>query len=154
MEHNTKRVVSSKSIFLCVVFTLSIVAPEAEARAFFVFGDSLVDNGNNNYLATTARADGYPYGIDSASHRASGRFSNGLNMPDLISSVFIISITSTSFHLLYFLHICFGMKLCLSIYFYLHILPLLRFGLELFLLLKILMLTSQKFHTKTKKKRY
>jgi len=64
---------------------MSIVAPQAEARAFFVFGDSLVDNGNNNYLATTARADSYPYGIDSASHRASGRFSNGLNMPDLIS---------------------------------------------------------------------
>jgi len=85
MEQNNKRVVSSKSIFLCLLFTMSIVAPQAEARAFFVFGDSLVDNGNNNYLATTARADSYPYGIDSASHRASGRFSNGLNMPDLIS---------------------------------------------------------------------
>ncbi|TKY63378.1 GDSL esterase/lipase [Spatholobus suberectus] len=85
MEENNKRVVSSKSIFLCLLITLSIVAPQAEARAFFVFGDSLVDNGNNNYLATTARADSYPYGIDSASHRASGRFSNGLNMPDLIS---------------------------------------------------------------------
>ncbi|WOK98755.1 GDSL esterase/lipase LTL1 [Canna indica] len=33
-----------------------------EARAFFVFGDSLVDCGNNNYLATSARADALPYG--------------------------------------------------------------------------------------------
>ncbi|XP_016206085.1 GDSL esterase/lipase At5g18430 [Arachis ipaensis] len=56
-----------------------------EGRAFFVFGDSLVDNGNNNYLATTARADSYPYGIDFPSHRPTGRFSNGLNIPDLIS---------------------------------------------------------------------
>ncbi|KAK8589612.1 hypothetical protein V6N12_024006 [Hibiscus sabdariffa] len=32
------------------------------ARAFFVFGDSLVDNGNNNFLVTTARADSPPYG--------------------------------------------------------------------------------------------
>ena len=55
------------------------------ARAFFVFGDSLVDNGNNNYLATTARADSPPYGIDSPTHRPSGRFSNGMNMPDIIS---------------------------------------------------------------------
>ncbi|KAG5068922.1 hypothetical protein JHK85_001299 [Glycine max] len=72
---------------LCLLITLiSIAAPQAEAaRAFFVFGDSLVDNGNNNFLATTARADSYPYGIDSASRRASGRFSNGLNIPDLIS---------------------------------------------------------------------
>ncbi|KAK9087641.1 hypothetical protein Syun_030035 [Stephania yunnanensis] len=62
------------------------VAPQAEAaRTFFVFGDSLVDNGNNNYLATTARADNYPYGIDFPTHRPTGRFSNGFNIPDLIS---------------------------------------------------------------------
>lgn len=58
---------------------------EVEARAFFVFGDSLVDNGNNNYLATTARADAPPYGIDYPTHRPTGRFSNGKNIPDLIS---------------------------------------------------------------------
>ncbi|KAD4583958.1 hypothetical protein E3N88_21559 [Mikania micrantha] len=52
--------------------------------AFFVFGDSLVDNGNNNYLATTARADSPPYGIDYPDHRPTGRFSNGLNLPDAI----------------------------------------------------------------------
>ncbi|PWA68141.1 SGNH hydrolase-type esterase domain-containing protein [Artemisia annua] len=43
-------------------------------RAFFVFGDSLVDNGNNNHLATTARADSPPYGIDYPSRRPTGRF--------------------------------------------------------------------------------
>ncbi|KMT05815.1 hypothetical protein BVRB_7g166540 [Beta vulgaris subsp. vulgaris] len=63
---------------------LGLVSPNVEAqRAFFVFGDSLVDNGNNNYLATTARADRPPYGIDSPDG-PSGRFSNGLNIPDLI----------------------------------------------------------------------
>lgn len=55
------------------------------ARAFFVFGDSLVDSGNNNYLMTTARADSPPYGLDYPTHRATGRFSNGLNVPDIIS---------------------------------------------------------------------
>lgn len=72
-------------MFGLLVFTFAIVAPLAEARAFFVFGDSLVDNGNNNYLATTARADAPPYGIDYPTHRPTGRFSNGLNIPDLIS---------------------------------------------------------------------
>ncbi|KAI9077951.1 hypothetical protein K1719_040080 [Acacia pycnantha] len=72
-------------ILMCAILSWNSVAPQAEGRAFFVFGDSLVDNGNNNYLATTARADSYPYGIDSPSHRASGRFSNGLNIPDIIS---------------------------------------------------------------------
>ncbi|KAL9248174.1 hypothetical protein vseg_021527 [Gypsophila vaccaria] len=69
-----------------VIFTVFFYIPaEAQTRAFFVFGDSLVDNGNNNYLATTARADAPPYGIDLPSHRPTGRFSNGLNMPDIIS---------------------------------------------------------------------
>ncbi|KAI4369465.1 hypothetical protein MLD38_017902 [Melastoma candidum] len=72
-----------------IVLSLLLVAmavPRTEAaRAFFVFGDSLVDNGNNNYLTTTARADAPPYGIDYPTHRATGRFSNGYNIPDLIS---------------------------------------------------------------------
>ncbi|KAJ0922720.1 putative triacylglycerol lipase [Helianthus annuus] len=56
-------------------------------RAFFVFGDSLVDNGNNNHLATSARADSPPYGIDYPTHRPTGRFSNGLNLPDAIGEL-------------------------------------------------------------------
>lgn len=69
-----------------LALALVVSSPVADAaRAFFVFGDSLVDNGNNNYLATTARADAPPYGIDYPTHRATGRFSNGLNIPDIIS---------------------------------------------------------------------
>ncbi|KAK9201153.1 hypothetical protein WN944_016354 [Citrus x changshan-huyou] len=72
---------------LGLVMALGALAPQAAeaARAFFVFGDSLVDNGNNNYLATTARADSPPYGIDYPTRRPTGRFSNGLNIPDFIS---------------------------------------------------------------------
>jgi hypothetical protein len=32
--------------------------------AIFVFGDSLVDNGNNNKLHSIAKANYMPYGID------------------------------------------------------------------------------------------
>lgn len=70
-----------------VLFFLGSFVCQAQARAFFVFGDSLVDNGNNNFLLTTARADNYPYGIDYPTRRPTGRFSNGLNIPDLISLV-------------------------------------------------------------------
>ncbi|XP_030515025.1 GDSL esterase/lipase At4g28780-like isoform X2 [Rhodamnia argentea] len=73
-------------VTLLVGILMSVTAPRAEAaRAFFVFGDSLVDSGNNNYLATTARADSPPYGIDYPTHRPTGRFSNGFNIPDIIS---------------------------------------------------------------------
>jgi len=71
---------------MLILFGIALVAGvEAKSRAFFVFGDSLVDSGNNNYLATTARADSPPYGIDYPTGKATGRFSNGLNIPDLIS---------------------------------------------------------------------
>ncbi|KAL6346170.1 hypothetical protein AAG906_027904 [Vitis piasezkii] len=70
---------------LGLVLAWALVAPQAEARAFFVFGDSLVDSGNNDYLFTTARADSPPYGIDYPTGRPTGRFSNGLNIPDILS---------------------------------------------------------------------
>ncbi|XP_058183243.1 GDSL esterase/lipase At5g33370-like [Rhododendron vialii] len=77
-----------RMISLGLILAVGLVAPQAEAaRAFFVFGDSLVDAGNNNYLATTARADSPPYGIDYPTHRPTGRFSNGLNIADLISQL-------------------------------------------------------------------
>ncbi|XP_075657185.1 GDSL esterase/lipase At5g33370-like [Castanea sativa] len=72
-------------MILGLALAIGNIVHTADARAFFVFGDSLVDNGNNNYLATTARADSPPYGIDYPTHRPTGRFSNGLNIPDLIS---------------------------------------------------------------------
>ncbi|XP_027350877.1 GDSL esterase/lipase LTL1-like [Abrus precatorius] len=84
-ENNARVFVSSIVTCLLILFTWNNVVPQVEGRAFFVFGDSLVDNGNNNYLLTTARADAYPYGIDYPTHRATGRFSNGLNIPDIIS---------------------------------------------------------------------
>ncbi|CAM0148555.1 unnamed protein product [Urochloa decumbens] len=74
----------------CLLTMVSLLLIQATCqppppRAFFVFGDSLVDSGNNNYLATTARADSPPYGLDYPTHRATGRFSNGRNVPDIIS---------------------------------------------------------------------
>ncbi|XP_075647276.1 GDSL esterase/lipase At4g28780-like [Castanea sativa] len=78
---------SPRVLMLTLTIVLVVtVAPKAEAaRAFFVFGDSLVDSGNNNYLATIARADSPPNGIDYPTHRPTGRFSNGFNLPDIIS---------------------------------------------------------------------
>jgi len=77
---------TSLVISFCVMISLlGCVYAQQQPRAFFVFGDSLVDSGNNDFLATTARADNYPYGIDYPSHRPTGRFSNGYNIPDLIS---------------------------------------------------------------------
>ncbi|XP_021809302.1 GDSL esterase/lipase At1g29670-like [Prunus avium] len=53
-------------------------------KGMFVFGSSLVDNGNNNFLPNSlARADYLPYGIDFPLG-PSGRFTNGRNVIDLL----------------------------------------------------------------------
>ncbi|KAI3431936.1 Lipase_GDSL domain-containing protein [Psidium guajava] len=49
----------------------------------FVFGSSLMDNGNNNLLGKTAKANYAPYGIDFPLG-LSGRFTNGRNVVDLL----------------------------------------------------------------------
>ncbi|XP_015057321.2 GDSL esterase/lipase At1g71691-like [Solanum pennellii] len=52
--------------------------------AMFIFGDSLIDNGNNNNLPSFAKANYYPYGID-FDGGPTGRFSNGYTMVDEIA---------------------------------------------------------------------
>ncbi|PNX82227.1 GDSL esterase/lipase, partial [Trifolium pratense] len=55
----------------------------------FVFGDSLVDNGNNNKLHSVAKANYMPYGIDFPGDHPSptGRFSNGKTLVDLLDII-------------------------------------------------------------------
>ncbi|KAL1219070.1 GDSL esterase/lipase [Cardamine amara subsp. amara] len=65
------------------------VAPSArgqQAQCYFVFGDSVFDNGNNNALNTIAKVNYLPYGID-FSQGPTGRFSNGRNIPDVIAEL-------------------------------------------------------------------
>ncbi|KAG5225747.1 GDSL esterase/lipase [Salix suchowensis] len=56
-----------------------------QVPCYFVFGDSLFDNGNNNYLSTAPKVNYLPYGIDFDTG-ASGRCSNGLNIADTIAA--------------------------------------------------------------------
>lgn len=50
--------------------------------ANFVFGDSLVDAGNNNYIVSLSKADYMPNGIDFGG--PTGRFTNGRTIVDII----------------------------------------------------------------------
>jgi hypothetical protein len=74
-----------------------LLAPQAAAGAtkplvpaMFVFGDSLVDVGNNNHLRKcndSCKANHRPYGVDYPSHSPTGRFSNGYNMADQLGTL-------------------------------------------------------------------
>ncbi|XP_071720692.1 GDSL esterase/lipase At5g45960-like [Rutidosis leptorrhynchoides] len=54
--------------------------------ALFVFGDSTVDPGNNNYIKTYMKSNFPPYGRDFIDHIPTGRFSNGRLVTDFIAS--------------------------------------------------------------------
>lgn len=60
--------------------------------AMFVFGDSLIDNGNNNNLPSLAKANYFPYGIDFAGG-PTGRFSNGYTIVDGIANLLGLPLT-------------------------------------------------------------
>jgi hypothetical protein len=61
-------------------------AGKSKISAVFVFGDSIVDPGNNNNRITEARADFPPYGQDFPGGKATGRFSNGKVPGDMLGT--------------------------------------------------------------------
>ncbi|XP_073157154.1 GDSL esterase/lipase At1g29660-like [Henckelia pumila] len=65
---------------------LQLVVAEPRVPCFFIFGDSIVDNGNNNFRQTISRADFLPYGIDFPGG-PTGRFSNGRNFADILAEL-------------------------------------------------------------------
>lgn len=64
-----------------------VVLPDnVTVPAVFMFGDSIVDTGNNNNLNTVAKSNFPPYGRDFMGGKATGRFSNGKTPADLIGT--------------------------------------------------------------------
>ncbi|KAI3954923.1 hypothetical protein MKW92_031953 [Papaver armeniacum] len=86
---------STTSIFLTIVSICTLVQliesipviklpPNIKIPAILVFGDSIVDPGNNNNMVTLAKSNYLPYGRDFQGGNPSGRFSNGKIPTDLI----------------------------------------------------------------------
>ncbi|XP_074359533.1 GDSL esterase/lipase At1g29670-like [Apium graveolens] len=74
------------SLILLIILKLQILVIRAEPQVpcYFVFGDSLVDVGNNNNLVTQAKVNYPPYGVDFRNQTPTGRFTNGENTADII----------------------------------------------------------------------
>ncbi|XVE59489.1 hypothetical protein DITRI_Ditri05aG0049900 [Diplodiscus trichospermus] len=63
--------------FILFAFMLWVANGQPAVPALFIFGDSVVDAGNNNELYTIIKADFPPYGRDFINHKPTGRFCNG-----------------------------------------------------------------------------
>ncbi|KAF5187520.1 GDSL esterase/lipase, partial [Thalictrum thalictroides] len=74
------------SLFVILLFhLLSLVNCQLpSAPALYVFGDSLVDCGNNNKLPTLARANYPPYGSNFVDG-ATGRFTDNETLADIVA---------------------------------------------------------------------
>lgn len=71
------------------IYGCAMALPKHEKiPAILVFGDSIVDSGNNNYLNTIAKANFPPYGRDLDGGVPTGRYSNGKVPSDLLAEQF------------------------------------------------------------------
>lgn len=111
------RVVTAMDVTLYLLFLLTLTTlVEAAGRgvnndnksglgASFIFGDSLVDAGNNNYLPTLSRANMKPNGIDfkASGGNPTGRFTNGRTIGDIVGTYkiqfFLLSICPSVLYL-------------------------------------------------------
>lgn len=83
----TKVIISFSFPFLYLLLLLSpCVRANPLVPALYVFGDSLLDSGNNNFLPTMAKANFFPYGSNFAGETATGRFTNGRTVADFIGT--------------------------------------------------------------------
>ncbi|XP_006344120.1 GDSL esterase/lipase At1g29670-like [Solanum tuberosum] len=71
---------------LIILNFITLVHGASKVPCYFIFGDSLLDNGNNNNLNTEAKANYPPYGIDFP-NGPTGRFTNGRNMADILGQL-------------------------------------------------------------------
>lgn len=77
-------------VMLVVILWSNGVGFAQQVPCYFIFGDSLVDNGNNNRLNSLAKANYLPYGID-FSGGPTGRFSNGKTTVDVVGEFLNLS---------------------------------------------------------------
>ncbi|XP_023738864.1 GDSL esterase/lipase At1g29670 [Lactuca sativa] len=76
------------SVLIVVTMTqlVTFVVSQPQVPCYFIFGDALVDNGNNNALPTVSKANYQPYGIDFP-QGVTGRFTNGRTIADIIGQL-------------------------------------------------------------------
>lgn len=76
----------SLSFLVCIGESAIELSENDTIPAVFVFGDSIVDTGNNNNLKTIFKVNYPPYGQDFMGGKPTGRFSNGKVPSDIIGN--------------------------------------------------------------------
>ena len=92
-------------IFFLFIFFLLHYSEAQTVPAMYVFGDSLVDVGNNNHLSLSLAKANFPHnGIDFPGRKPTGRFCNGRNAADFIGNT--INFCYTMLCVYIYIYIC------------------------------------------------
>ncbi|KAI4339390.1 hypothetical protein MLD38_024340 [Melastoma candidum] len=84
----TASILRSLLAFMSIaLFSRALCTRAHVVPALYVFGDSFVDAGNNNFLNTLAKTNFTPYGIDLYGKLPLGRATNGLTYADFIGII-------------------------------------------------------------------
>lgn len=71
--------------FAILLITNMVSVSSVASMVTFIFGDSLTEVGNNNFLQLSLARSNFPYyGIDYKDGKATGRFTNGRTIGDII----------------------------------------------------------------------
>lgn len=82
---SSKRVIVGVVLQVLTVFVWLGICSAEKISANFIFGDSLVDAGNNNYIVTLSKANYPPNGIDFG--KQTGRYTNGRTIVDILGKL-------------------------------------------------------------------
>ncbi|KAG5529691.1 hypothetical protein RHGRI_030161 [Rhododendron griersonianum] len=91
-KHNEKKIGEKKMAILRIELTILMIVgivalASSESLVTFIFGDSLTEVGNNNYMQYSLAKSNFPYyGIDYPGGQPTGRFTNGRTIGDIISA--------------------------------------------------------------------
>ncbi|CAI9270463.1 unnamed protein product [Lactuca saligna] len=73
------------SISLCYSEKTLNLLENVSIPAVITFGDSYLDQGNNNYIDTIVKANFHPYGKDFVDGKPTGRFTDGKSLADFFA---------------------------------------------------------------------
>lgn len=86
---------ASQQVTAIIFISLVVVVPSGASIVTFIFGDSLTEVGNNNYLQLSLAKSNFPYyGIDYKGGMATGRFTNGRTIGDIICKTNNLSVVT------------------------------------------------------------
>ncbi|KAI5650928.1 hypothetical protein M9H77_36933 [Catharanthus roseus] len=78
-------IITRRAVFqLLTILVWLKVCLAQDTPSVFIFGDSLVDSGNNNYIESLSKANYVPNGIDFG--EPTGRYTNDRTIPDILGS--------------------------------------------------------------------